>query len=121
MVFGQQDHIKSKRDKTQVEEKKTVEVLETLGLKMTGVREMARRQGIYCREGMRRPVNVTFKMGGNNEGVLRQTYQLADSVRFKRVYMKKEKNKGGVRKTQRLKRAKSSKINQAQEANSQRK
>lgn len=61
---------------------------------MTKETERKRRMGMYCTGGMGRPLKAAFEMMENSEGVLRQTYILADREKFKMVYIKRQKKAG---------------------------
>lgn len=52
--------IESRMDRTQEEEKKAVDILETLGKKMTEGTDRTRRLGIYCGGWVGRPLKMTF-------------------------------------------------------------
>lgn len=66
MIFRPQDLNESRKDRTQEEEEKILDILDILGVKlMTKEIEKTKREGIYCTGRMGRPPKVTSKMEVN--------------------------------------------------------
>lgn len=64
-----EDHDKYRKDKTQEKEKKAVDILEGLSMKMIEETERTRRMGLNCKSDEGLPLKVKLKIGENSEGV----------------------------------------------------
>lgn len=114
-VPASQGHQESRKDGTRIE-KKTVDRLESCGVKTTT--KNIDRTRTYCTEGMARP--LTYIMGENSEAVSRQTYSTSwQTVTHTRVYKKKARTReklGNFYRESTEDKKKNSSMNQAHEA-----